>query len=91
MLCDEPDSGLDPVRTALLGELLMRRHAELGGTVLVVTHNVALARLISDHISLLWKGEIVMSGPTEAVFASDDPFVRQFLDGDPDGPLTMDA
>jgi len=91
VLCDEPDSGLDPVRTALLGELLMTRHAELGGTVLVVTHNVALARLVSDHVSVLWKGQIVAAGPTEEVFVSVDPFVRQFLSGEPVGPLAMDA
>jgi phospholipid/cholesterol/gamma-HCH transport system ATP-binding protein len=90
LLCDEPDSGLDPVRTALLGELLKQRHEEIGGTVLVVTHNIALARLIADHVSLLWQGEIVVSGPAGDVFAADDPFVRQFLAGDTAGPLGMD-
>lgn len=91
LLCDEPDSGLDPVRTALLGELLMEQHAQRGGTVLVVTHDVALAELISDHVSLLWQGQIAATGPTEKVFASDDPLVRQFLDGVPEGPLAMEA
>ena len=73
LLCDEPDSGLDPVRTSLLGELLQERHRELGGTVMVVTHNVTLARSICDHVSLLWKGRIVESGPAEEVFNSEDP------------------
>jgi phospholipid/cholesterol/gamma-HCH transport system ATP-binding protein len=90
LLCDEPDSGLDPVRTALLGELIKERHEELGGTILVVTHNIALARLICDHVSLLWQGQVVASGPADEVFASDDPFVRQFLAGDSAGPLGMD-
>ena len=90
LLCDEPDSGLDPVRTSLLGELLQERHRELGGTVMVVTHNVSLARSICDHISLLWKGRIVESGPAEKVFNSEDPFVRQFLEGQVAGPLGMD-
>ena len=90
LLCDEPDSGLDPVRTSLLGELLGQRHEELGGTLLVVTHNVALAKLISDHVSLLWEGRIVASGPTDEIFSSDDPFVRQFIAGDVAGPLGMD-
>lgn len=90
LLCDEPDSGLDPVRTSLLGELLVQRHEELGGTVLVVTHNVPLAKLISDHVSLLWEGRIVASGPTDELFSSDDPFVRQFIEGDVAGPLGMD-
>ena len=90
VLCDEPDSGLDPVRTALLGEVLMERHAELGGTVLWVTHDIELARLISDHVSILWGGRVVASGPTERVWASEDAFVRQFLAGEPDGPLGME-
>jgi phospholipid/cholesterol/gamma-HCH transport system ATP-binding protein len=90
LLCDEPDSGLDPVRTALLGELLRERHEELGGTVLVVTHNIALARLIGDYVCLLYQGEVRVSGPAEQIFASDDPFVRQFLAGESAGPLGMD-
>jgi len=90
VLCDEPDSGLDPVRTALLGELLRERHEALGGTVIVVTHNMPLARLICDHVSLIWQGQIVASGPAEEVFSSDDPFVRQFVAGDTAGPLGMD-
>jgi phospholipid/cholesterol/gamma-HCH transport system ATP-binding protein len=90
LLCDEPDSGLDPVRTALLGELLRERHEELGGTIIVVTHNIALARLISDHVCLLYQGKVMMSGPAEEVFASGDPFVRQFLAGASAGPLGMD-
>ncbi|MCW3062925.1 MAG: transporter related protein, partial [Solirubrobacterales bacterium] len=90
LLCDEPDSGLDPVRTTLLGELLRERHRDLGGTMLVVTHNVALARVLCDHVSLLWKGRILESGPAAEVFASEDPFVQQFLAGDVAGPLGMD-
>jgi phospholipid/cholesterol/gamma-HCH transport system ATP-binding protein len=90
LLCDEPDSGLDPVRTALLGELLLQRHCELGGTVVVVTHNIALAKQMADHVSLLWQGRIVASGTADATFASEDPFTRQFLAGDSAGPLGMD-
>jgi phospholipid/cholesterol/gamma-HCH transport system ATP-binding protein len=90
LLCDEPDSGLDPVRTTLLGELLLDRHAEIGGTIVVVTHNIALARLLADHISLVWRGRVVASGDAEEVFFSDDPFVRQFLEAGLAGPLGMD-
>jgi ABC-type transporter Mla maintaining outer membrane lipid asymmetry ATPase subunit MlaF len=91
VLCDEPDSGLDPVRTSLLGELLIERHAEYGGTMVVVTHNVALAREMADHVSVLWQGRVVESGPSEDVLASDSAFVRQFLAGETHGPLGMDA
>lgn len=90
LLCDEPDSGLDPVRTSLLGDLLLQRHEELGGTMMVVTHNIELTRYISDHVSLLWNGKVVESGPVEEIFESEDPFVQQFLAGDVAGPLSMD-
>jgi phospholipid/cholesterol/gamma-HCH transport system ATP-binding protein len=90
LLCDEPDSGLDPVRTALIGDLLTDQHARGGGVILVVTHDIALTRQIADHVSVLWEGKIVESGLAEDVFASDDEFVRQFLDGQTDGPLSMD-
>ncbi|WP_354698937.1 ABC transporter ATP-binding protein [Paraconexibacter sp. AEG42_29] len=91
VLCDEPDSGLDPVRTALLGDLLVDQHAEYGGTMVVVTHNVALAQSISDHISVLWQGQVLQDGLSEQILQSDSAFVRQFLAGDTVGPLTMDA
>jgi phospholipid/cholesterol/gamma-HCH transport system ATP-binding protein len=90
VLADEPDSGLDPVRTALLGELLIERHAELGGTLLVITHNMMLAKRVSDYVAVLWQGRLVASGPAEEMFTSDDPFIRQFLTGESEGPLGMD-
>ena len=90
VLADEPDSGLDPVRTALLGELLAERHADLGGTLIVITHNMMLAKRIADYVAVLWRGRIVASGPAEDMWTSDDPFIRQFLTGDSIGPLGMD-
>lgn len=91
VLCDEPDSGLDPVRTALLGELLVAEHARYGGTMVVVTHNVMLARLLADHVAVVWRGQVVEQGLAEHVFDSETPFVRQFLRGEVEGPLGMDA
>jgi phospholipid/cholesterol/gamma-HCH transport system ATP-binding protein len=90
LLCDEPDSGLDPVRTALLGDLLLEQHAQIGGTILVITHNVMLATAISDHISILWNGKIVEANMTEVILESGTDFVRQFLAGETRGPLGMD-
>jgi phospholipid/cholesterol/gamma-HCH transport system ATP-binding protein len=90
VLFDEPDSGLDPVRTALLCELIKEVHAENGGTYVVITHDILSARRVAEHISLLWRGRIVESGPAEELFASENPFVRQFLSGDSAGPLGME-
>jgi phospholipid/cholesterol/gamma-HCH transport system ATP-binding protein len=91
LLCDEPDSGLDPVRTALLGRLLVEQHALYGGTIVVVTHNVMLARQIGEHISVVWQGRVLESGLAAAILESDSEFVNQFLSGSSQGPLGMDA
>jgi phospholipid/cholesterol/gamma-HCH transport system ATP-binding protein len=90
VLFDEPDSGLDPVRTALLCELIKEVHAENGGCYVVITHDIMSARRVAEHISILWKGRIVESGPAEELFASENPFVKQFLAGASAGPLGMD-
>ena len=90
VLFDEPDSGLDPVRTALLCELIEEVHAENGGTYIVITHDIASARRVAEHIAVLWKGRIVESGPAKELFESPNPFVRQFLTGEADGPLGME-
>ncbi len=90
VLFDEPDSGLDPVRTALLCELIKEVHAENGGCYVVITHDIMSARRIAEHLAVLWKGRIVESGPAEELFASENPFVRQFLSGESTGPLGME-
>lgn len=90
VLFDEPDSGLDPVRTALLCELIKEVHAENGGCYVVITHDIMSARRVAEHICVLWKGRIVESGPAEELFASENPFVRQFLSGESAGPLGME-
>ncbi|MCW2720787.1 MAG: phospholipid/cholesterol/gamma-HCH transport system ATP-binding protein [Pseudonocardiales bacterium] len=87
---DEPDSGLDPVRTSLLNDLILQMHAEHGGTYLLVTHDIRTARKVSDYVGLIWKGKVVHYGEADEAFASDDPFVRQFLAGDSAGPLGME-
>jgi phospholipid/cholesterol/gamma-HCH transport system ATP-binding protein len=90
VLFDEPDSGLDPVRTALLCELIKEVHAENGGCYCVITHDIMSARRVAEHLCVLWKGRIVESGPAEDLFASENPFVRQFLSGESAGPLGME-
>jgi phospholipid/cholesterol/gamma-HCH transport system ATP-binding protein len=90
VLFDEPDSGLDPVRTALLCELIKEVHEENGGCYVVITHDIMSARRVAEHIAVLWKGRIVESGPADELFNSDNPFVRQFLSGEATGPLGME-
>jgi phospholipid/cholesterol/gamma-HCH transport system ATP-binding protein len=86
---DEPDSGLDPIRTNLLNELILKMHREHRATYVLVTHYVATARQVSDYIALIWQGSVVIHGTADEVFESDDPVVRQFLTGDIVGPVGM--
>jgi phospholipid/cholesterol/gamma-HCH transport system ATP-binding protein len=90
VMFDEPDSGLDPVRTALLCELIREIHEENGGCYLVISHDLGTARRIADFIAVLWKGRIVESGPSDELFNSRNEFVNQFLNADVKGPLSMD-
>jgi len=90
VLFDEPDSGLDPVRTALLCELIKEIHEENGGAYVVITHDIMSARRVAEYIAILWKGRIVESGPAAELFNSDNQFVRQFLSGEARGPLGME-
>ena len=100
VLFDEPDSGLDPVRTALLGELIKDIHAETMEQArekqwehmpafTLITHDIMTARRVSQYINVVWRGRIVEAGPAEDLFNSENPFVNQFLAGASRGPLGM--
>ncbi|SNR91475.1 phospholipid/cholesterol/gamma-HCH transport system ATP-binding protein [Haloechinothrix alba] len=90
VMFDEPDSGLDPVRTSLLNRLILQMHKQYGGTYVLVTHDIETARKVSDYVGMLWKGQLVYYGSLQGALESEDPFVRQFISGEEDGPLGMD-
>ena len=89
ILIDEPDSGLDPVRTSNLAQLLVEVNATTDATMLVVTHNIELARTLPDNLGMLYRRELVMFGPREEFLLTDHPVVSQFMSGDPEGPIGM--
>jgi phospholipid/cholesterol/gamma-HCH transport system ATP-binding protein len=89
VLFDEPDSGLDPVRTAYLNELILDLKEQLDSTFVVVTHHIPTAKNISDYLALLFRRNLVMMGPKEELLESDRPVVRQFLRGSTHGPIGM--
>jgi phospholipid/cholesterol/gamma-HCH transport system ATP-binding protein len=89
ILCDEPDSGLDPVRTAYLSQLIIDINAQIDATVLIVTHNINIARTVPDNMGMLFRKRLVMFGPREVLLTSDEPVVRQFLNGRRIGPIGM--
>jgi phospholipid/cholesterol/gamma-HCH transport system ATP-binding protein len=89
ILCDEPDSGLDPVRTAYLAQLLVDLNTQLDATILVVTHNIALARTLPDNIGMLFRRSLVSFGPREVLLTTEEPVIDQFLTGRRAGPIGM--
>jgi phospholipid/cholesterol/gamma-HCH transport system ATP-binding protein len=89
ILFDEPDSGLDPVRTAFLNELILDLNRQLASTMIVVTHDIATARRVADYIGMLYLSHLVQFGTAKAMFDSKIPVVKQFLAGAIEGPIGM--
>src|SRR6201988_4398442 len=89
ILCDEPDSGLDPVRTAYLSQLLIDINAQIDCTILLVTHNINIARTVPDNMGMLFRRVLVMFGPGKVLWPVGEPVVGQFLNGRRIGPIGM--
>ena len=89
ILFDEPDSGLDPVRVAYLNQLIVDLNAQIDATFLIVTHDIGTARTVPDNLGLLFRRNLVMFGPREQLLTSQEPVVRQFLNGRREGPIGM--
>ncbi len=90
LLFDEPDSGLDPVRTALLCDLIREIQRRYGSTAVVISHDTQAVFDIADTVILLHGGRVVEQGPKEQLRGSTNPFTRQFIRGAVVGPLAMD-
>src|SRR4051812_24579877 len=89
ILFDEPDSGLDPVRVAYLNQLIVDLNAQIDATFLIVTHDIGTARTVPDNLGLLFRRQLAMFGPREQLLTSQEPVVRQFLNGRREGPIGM--
>src|SRR6187399_875659 len=89
VLFDEPDSGLDPVRTAYLNQLIIDLNQQIDATFLIVTHDINTARTVPDNIGLLYHRHLAMFGPREMLLSSEEPVVRQFLNAQRIGPIGM--
>jgi phospholipid/cholesterol/gamma-HCH transport system ATP-binding protein len=89
ILFDEPDSGLDPVRTTLLNHLIVDLNQQTGATFLIVTHDINTARTVPDNIGLIYRRHLAMFGPREMLLSSEEPVVRQFLNAQRHGPIGM--
>ena len=87
---DSPDTGIDPVRMALLADLIKRRQRSYPCTTMVITHDIEAVRAIADYIVLVHRGRAVEQGPAKKVVASTNELTQQFLAGVVAGPLGME-
>ena len=81
VLYDEPTTGLDPIVSDSIDKLMMRVHEHLKVTTVVVTHDMRTARRVGQHVLMLHDKKIYANCTPESLFASQDPVVRQFIDG----------
>lgn len=81
VLYDEPTTGLDPVRSDVINELILKLQRELQVTSVVVTHDMTSAFKVADRIVLLSKGSVIADGTADLFRTSDDPMIRRFVDG----------
>jgi phospholipid/cholesterol/gamma-HCH transport system ATP-binding protein len=84
ILYDEPTTGLDPVTSAVMDRLMVRTREHLGVTGIVVTHDMRSAYTVGDRIAMLYQGTIRQVGTVDEIQHTDDPVVRQFIEGRPE-------
>lgn len=88
---DEPTTGLDPINSDVINNLIVEQVRRLGCTAVSITHDLASARKIGDEVAMLHKGKFVWRGPASALDSSGDPYVEQFVHGRAEGPITAEA
>ena len=87
ILYDEPTTGLDPITGDAINDLIIKLQKELGVTSIVVTHDMQSAFKIADRMAMLSRGKIVFTGTVDEIRSTDHPMVRQFIEGNSQGPL----
>jgi phospholipid/cholesterol/gamma-HCH transport system ATP-binding protein len=88
LLFDEPTTGLDPVISDVIAELIREMDVKLATTTVTITHDMKVAFKIADRVAMLYRGHIIEQGTPEQFQASKNPIVQQFIEGRAEGPLT---
>ena len=88
LLFDEPTTGLDPVISDVIADLIEEMDVKLGTTTVTITHDMKVAFKIADRVAMLHKGHIIEEGTAEEFQRSANPIVQQFIEGRAQGPLT---
>ena len=89
ILFDEPTTGLDPIICRAIHQLIKDTHRNFGYTAVIVSHEIPEIFEISDHVAMLYKGQIVEQGNPRDIQLSNNPVVRQFISGSLDGPIRL--
>jgi len=89
IIYDEPFAGLDPISLNIIANLIRKLNDALGVTSVVVTYDLSESLKIVDYVYFIHDGVVVAQGSADAVMNSQDPFVRQFLHAQPDGPIAF--
>ncbi len=87
LLYDEPTTGLDPITTRLIHELMKKTHDEQQATTVVISHDVEIFKF-ATHVAMLHEGKIIYKGLASEIWDCTNPFVYQFIRGLPEGPIT---
>ncbi|HLN92939.1 MAG TPA: ABC transporter ATP-binding protein [Thermoanaerobaculia bacterium] len=90
LLFDEPNTGLDPIMTDVIDEVILELKERLDVTIVTITHHMESARKIGDRVALIHGGRLLYQASPEEFLRSDDPAVRQFVEGRAEGPLTVE-
>ena len=90
LLFDEPTTGIDPIMADAVNTLIKTLHAQLGVTMVVVTHDMVSAYKIATRIAMLYEGRIIAVGTPAEIQQTANPIVRQFIHGEAEGPITAD-
>lgn len=85
---DEPTTGLDPIMSGVINELIREIVVEMGATAMTITHDMSSVRAIADNVAMLHEGVIKWTGPVAEMDATDDPYVQQFIHGRAEGPIS---
>jgi phospholipid/cholesterol/gamma-HCH transport system ATP-binding protein len=87
---DEPTTGLDPIMSDVINNLIVETVKDMGATTVSITHDMASARKIADRIAMIYKGQIIWHGTVAEMDATDNPYVQQFVHGRAEGPISME-
>ena len=85
---DEPTTGLDPITSGVINELIRQCVHKIGASAITITHDIASLRAIANRVALLYQGKIIWKGTVPEMDSTANAFVRQFIDGLPHGPFT---